>query len=134
MSSLKSIWAVVAGFLTVVILSSVTDVVMEKTGVFPGAMNPELYVTWMWLLALVYRTIYTILGGYLTAYLAPQNAWKHVWVLAGLGQLGGLLGVYIGWDLAANWYCISLAILAIPSVWLGGWLRTRNSSAPTSTV
>jgi hypothetical protein len=130
----KSILAVVAGFLTVVVLSSVTDVVMEKAGVFPPPTNPELYVTWMWVVALFYRTIYTILGGYITAYLAPQSVMKHVWTLAVLGQIGGLMGVYIGWDLGAKWYCIALAALAIPSVLFGAWLRTRKTGGSESPV
>jgi hypothetical protein len=131
---MKSIWAVAAGFLTVVVLSSGTDFLMEAIGVFPPTTNPELYTNWMWALALLYRTVFTILAGYLTAYLAPQNAMKHVWILAFLGLLGGLMGVYIGWDLAAKWYCIALAVLAIPSVWLGGWLRVHNNSNPISTI
>ncbi|MBI5456691.1 hypothetical protein HY969_03030 [Candidatus Kaiserbacteria bacterium] len=129
---LKSIFAVVAGFLTVVVLSMGTDMVLEKTGIFPPPSEMGLFVTWMLALALFYRTIYTILGGYVTAWLAPQNAMKHVWTLAALGQLGGIAGVIAGWNLSAHWYPIALAVLAIPSVWLGGWLRTRNDLNTTA--
>jgi hypothetical protein len=131
---LKSIWAVVAGFLTVVVFSMGTDKVLEATGIFPPPSDMGLFVPWMLAFALVYRTIYTVLGGYVTAWLAPQNPMKHVWVLAILGQLGGIMGVVAGWNLSAHWYPIALAVLAIPSVWLGGYLRTRKSSAPTPAV
>jgi hypothetical protein len=125
---LKSIWAVVAGFLTVVVLSMGTDKVLEATGIFPPPSEMGLFVTWMLAFALLYRTIYTVLGGYVTAWLAPQNPMKHVWILAIFGQIGGIMGVVAGWNLSAHWYPIALAVLAIPSVWLGGWLRTRKHS------
>lgn len=52
----------------------------------------------------------------------------HVYVLAGLGQLGGIAGVIAGWDLSAHWYPIMLAVTAIPCVVFGGWLHTRTFS------
>ena len=131
---IKSIWAVVAGLLTVIVLSMATDKVLETSGIFPAPSDMGLYVTWMLGLALAYRTIYTVLGGYITAVLAPQNAMKHVWVLAVLGQIGGIMGVVAGWNLSSHWYPIALAVLAIPSVWLGGWLKTRTASVPTLAV
>ena len=125
---IKSIIAVVAGFLTVVVLSTGTDYVLQHVSVFPP-ISQGAYATWMLAVALLYRTVYTILGGYMTASLAPQNAMKHVWVLAILGQIGGIMGVIAGWNLSAHWYPIALAVLAIPSVWIGGWLKTRSNTA-----
>src|SRR4051812_15617817 len=123
-SFLKSAGAVVAGFLVVVVFSILTDTVFEKLGIFPSvSADSGVYLaTWMLAVALLYRTIYTILSGYVTAWLAPQNPMKHVWILAALGQLGGIMGVVAGWNLSAHWYPIALAVLAIPSVWFGGWL------------
>ena len=130
MSFLKSTGAIVAGFLTVVVLSMGTDSVMEKIGIFPPISAQGLFVTWMLVLALAYRVAFTILGGYVTAWLAPQNAMKHVWILAALGQVGGIAGVVGGWNLSAHWYPIAIAVTAIPSVWFGGWLKTgKNSTA-----
>jgi hypothetical protein len=130
MSYFKSIGAVVAGLLTVVILSMGTDVVLEQLGIFPP-ISGGLFVTWMLALALAYRTAYTILGGYVTARLAPHSAMKHVWALALIGQVGGIAGAVGGWDLSAHWYPIAIAVLAIPSVWLGGWLKTRAGASAT---
>ena len=126
---IKSIIAVVAGFLTVVVLSTGTDYVLEHTGILPLQMTGGFLA-----IALAYRTLYTILGGYVTALLAPQNAMKHVWVLAIFGQIGGIMGVIGGWNLSVHWYPIALAILAIPSVWLGGWLKMRKESVPAPTM
>jgi hypothetical protein len=120
---MKSAFAVVAGFIVVVALSTGTDAVFEKIGFFPepGVLLGTGYLV----IALIYRTVYTVLGGFVTAWLAPHNPMKHVWVLAVIGQVGGIAGVYAGWGLSAHWYPIALAVLAIPSVWFGGWLKTR---------
>ncbi len=121
---LRSIGSVIAGFLIVVVLSTVTDLILEKLGIFPPATG-GLFITWMLGLALVYRTVYTILGGYVTAKLAPTNPKKHVLILGIIGTIAGIGGVVAGWNLSAHWYPIALAILAFPSVWLGGTLNKR---------
>lgn len=125
-NTLKSIWAVVGGFITVFILSIVTDVILESTHIFPP---PEkgLFITWMLLLALAYRTVYTILGGYITASLAPANPMKHVHILATIGTVAGILGLIGTWGkgLGPEWYPIMLVILGYPSVWFGGKLRKK---------
>jgi len=118
--TLKSILAVVAGFLTVAILSVITDEILHATGIMPRlAMLPTNDA----LLALAYRSIFAVLGGYVTAKLAPQNAMKHVWILAGIGLLGGLAGA-LGMppEYGPKWYAWAIAIEAIPLVWLGGTL------------
>lgn len=66
MKTLKSIGAIVVGIITIVVLSTLTDFVLEKLGVFPP---PEqgLFITWMLLVAFIYRSIYAVIGGYITA-------------------------------------------------------------------
>ncbi|MCL5775092.1 MAG: hypothetical protein M1333_02675 [Patescibacteria group bacterium] len=120
---LKSIWAVVAGFLAVVVLSVVTDTLLEKFGVFPPVTNPGAYVTWMLALALVYRSLYTILGGYVTAALAPMNPMKHIYVSMVLGAIGGVGGAVAGWHLGNHWYPVALAVSGPVFVWVGGKLK-----------
>jgi hypothetical protein len=120
MKTLKSIGAVVAGFLTVVVLSIGTDKILEATGVFPPPSDTGLFVTWMLLLALVYRSLYTVAGGWVTAKLAPSKPMAHVTVLGILGTLGGIAGIVAGWNLSDHWYPIALAITAFPLIWIGG--------------
>lgn len=127
MKVLKSVGAVVAGFLTVVVLSIATDAILEAVGFFPPATKPEEYASWMLLIALIYRTVFTVLGGFVTAKLAPFNPKKHVIVLAVLGTIGGIAGVINGWSYGNHWYPIALAVLAFPSVWYGGKLATNKS-------
>lgn len=121
-NTFKSIGAVVAGFATVAILSIATDFVLESLGIFPSATNLGLYVTWMLVAALLYRSLYTIVGGYVTARLAPQNHVRHVYALMILGGLGGIAGIFAGWNLSPHWYPILLAVTGPLFVWLGGKL------------
>lgn len=119
-SSLKSILAVIAGFLTVAVFSIVTDQILHATGIMPRLM---MIPTDDAILALAYRSAYTVLGGFVTAKLAPQNGMKHVWILAGIGLLGGLAGA-LGMppEYGPKWYAWAIAIEAVPLVWLGGKL------------
>ena len=71
---LKGIGSVLAGIVTGAVPAIATDVVLEKTGVFPSfaeQMEHGLHVSWMLLLALTYRLIYQALGSFVTAKLAP---------------------------------------------------------------
>ncbi len=82
------------------------------------------------LLALAYRTAYTIFAGYLTARLAPSAPMRHVTVVAVLGTIAGTAGAIAAIsmaDLGPNWYPIALAVTAFPSVWLGGVLHARRT-------
>jgi hypothetical protein len=76
------------------------------------------------LLALTYRIVYTVLGGYVTARLAPHAPMRHVWVLAVIGLVIGSLGAVatIPMNLGPAWYPIAIAITAVPCTWLGGAL------------
>ncbi|HSW87789.1 MAG TPA: hypothetical protein VLG12_01360 [Candidatus Saccharimonadales bacterium] len=122
----KSIGAVLAGFISVFILSVITDAILEKIGFFPP--QSQLHVWWLLLIALIYRTIYTIIGGYVTASLAPAHPMRHAIILGVLGLIFGTLGVIANLDKstpATIWYPIMIVVLSLPSVWLGGKLRTK---------
>ena len=124
--NLKSIGAVVAGFVIVAVLSVATDALLETNGIFPQQAHPEQYVTWMWLLALLYRSAYAVLGGYLAAKLAPSNPMKHAKILAVIGTVAATLGLLANLDKPALWYPVLLAVLSYPSVWWGGKLATNK--------
>ena len=127
----RSTAAVLAGFLLVLVLSLATDQVLHVLQVYPPWGEP------MWdrrlnLLALAYRTVYTIASGYLTASLAPHRLMRHAVILGIVGAIGGMAGVIATWNLGfgPRWYPLALAITAFPSVWLGGvlYLRRRRQS------
>ena len=123
---LRSIGSVLAGFVIVVVFSTLTDEIMHSTGIIPrGAMwNP-----WHNALALAYRCAFTVLAGYVTARLAPRNPMRHAAILGFLGTMAGIAGVIATADmnLGPRWYPIALAVTAFPTCWLGGWLQQRKA-------
>jgi hypothetical protein len=126
-SPLRSVLSVVAGFATVVIFSTATDAVMHMLNIIPpGAMwNP-----WHNALALAYRCVITVAGGYVTALLAPRATMSHVAVLGIIGTAAGIAGVIFtaGLNLGPRWYPIAIAATGFPCVWLGGMLfRSRRA-------
>jgi hypothetical protein len=127
MNILKGIGAVLAGIIFIVVTHTGTDFVLEKLGIFPPP-NQGFNITWMVVTATIYRSIYTVGGGYLTAALAPDPPMRYVIILGLIGLVMSTLAaiVTIPMKLGPAWYPIALAVLALPSVWLGGWLRTRN--------
>src|SRR5258706_11580901 len=111
----KTVVAIIAGFVTVFILSVVTDFILESIHFFPGANHPEANVWWMLLIALIYRSVYAVLGGYLTALLSPKKAMRNVWILACIGFVFATLGLLGNLDKGNVWYPLLLVILTIPS-------------------
>jgi hypothetical protein len=117
----RSILAMLAGLLTIVILSIGTDRAMEAAGIFPrsgGPMSDGLFA-----LATAYRALYSILGCYLAARLAPNHAMKHALILGGLGVIVSLMGVIATWnkpELGPHWYPIALVVVTMPCAWVGG--------------
>ena len=125
----RSIGTVVAGFLTVVILSLGTDEVLHVINVYPPWGQP-MHDPSLNVLALSYRLVYTVLGNYLTARLAPHSPMRHVWILGFAGLFFGTMGAIatIPMNLEPAWYPISLALTALPCSWLGGALyRTQHA-------
>ena len=123
----QSTAAVVAGFLAVAGLSLATDEVFHLLQVYPPwgetMTDPKLFA-----LALSYRIVYTVLGGWITARLAPRSPMRHVMVLAVIGLIGGAAGVAVAIgrsDLGPLWYPIAILLTAYPCTWLGGVLRMR---------
>lgn len=129
MRILKSVGAVLAGLIFIVFTHSLTDYILESAGILP---LPEqgLFDTGFLLLATAYRTFFSIIGGYLTAKLAPSRPMLHALVLGIIGVIGSLAGAVVAMqmNLGPLWYPILLAVTSIPVALLGGWLAVRKTS------
>jgi hypothetical protein len=133
MKILRSIGAVVAGFLACAVLSIVTDFILEAAGWFPPLDEPQRTTATMLAVALAYRTVYTVVGGYVTAALAPAKPAAHAIALGVLGMAAGTLGAVAMWKLGNNWYPIALVVEAVPCTWLGATLYLiRKPAAATA--
>ena len=131
-STLKSTGAVVAGFVAVLVLSIGTDILLVRAGLFPPESEQSLYVWWMLLLALVYRTFYGVVGGYLAARLSPSRPMRHAIILGIIGLVTGILGTIANWSKVSpstEWYPILLIVFLFPSLWIGGKLGSRSFAA-----
>jgi hypothetical protein len=126
MKILRGIGAILAGMIFIVVTHTATDFVLEKLGIFTPP-SQKFDTTWMVVTATIYRSIYTIGGGYITAALAPDPPMRYVWILGLIGLLMSTLAAIatIPMQLGPAWYPIALAVLALPCVWLGGKLRTK---------
>jgi hypothetical protein len=120
----RSIGAVVAGMLAIVVTHTGTDAVLHESGVFPPAgqtMSGALFT-----LAISYRLFFSVLGGALTAYLAPARPLKHALVLGSIGMLGSLAGLLATLgrpEFGPLWYPLALVLTSLPCCWLGASLE-----------
>jgi drug/metabolite transporter (DMT)-like permease len=125
----RSIVALLAGFVLVVILSVVTDMILHLTQVYPPLGQPMS--DGLLLLATVYRTIYGVAGSYITARLAPYRPMQHALVGGLIGLVLSLIGLVTTWNRpdtsGAHWYPILLVILALPTAWIGGKICVMQS-------
>jgi hypothetical protein len=118
---LRSIGAVLAGFLVIVVLSLATDAALHATGVFPPIgqqMTDGLFV-----LASVYRIVYGVAGGYVAARLAPDRPMQHALALGAIGLVLSSVGAVVMWDAGPAWYSLAIIAIAMPCAWVGGKLR-----------
>lgn len=125
----RSVFAVIAGFLAVVVLSLGTDQLLHMLRVYPP-WNQPMHEPGLNLLALSYRIVYTVLGSYITARLAPHSPMRHAWILGFIGLFFGLLGaiVAIPMNLGPAWYPIAIVLTALPCAWLGGVIYLKQQS------
>lgn len=120
-SIFKSIGAVFAGLVFIFATSMGTDFILESQGIFPP-FGEGLFIHWMLVVAFVYRSIYAVLGCYLTARLAPQNPMRHALLLGSIGFVLSIFGAITMWDMSHHWYPIALVLFALPTAYLGGKL------------
>jgi hypothetical protein len=123
----KSVWALVAGVLFIIVVTTLVDIVLHAAGVFPP-MDQPIGDT-LAALATFYRIVISIGGAWLTARLAPDKPMKHAMILGYVGVLLGLVGVVATWNLGLGprWYPIVLTVLAIPQCWAGGRIYVMTS-------
>ena len=130
-----SVWVVIAGVVSIVVVTTIVDIVLHVAGVFPPLDVP--LDDRLSLIAASYRFVISVGGAYLTAKLALREPIKHALMLGIVGTLLGTLGVLATWGkgMGPAWYPISLAVLAIPQCWAGGKLyemRLRRLSPRAS--
>ena len=118
----RSVGAVLAGLAVNAVLSSATDVLLVAAGVFPPLAqfgHPEYFSDSLLLIALLYRTLYGVLGCYITAQLAAQRPMVHSLALGCIGFLISVVGAAATWNTWTSWYSLAIIAVTLPSAWLG---------------
>lgn len=124
----RSVGAVVAGLVAIVVTHTGTDAVLHAAHVYPPAgeaMSDALFG-----LAAAYRLFFTVLGAALTAYLAPSRPLKHTLVLGGIGMVAssaGLIATMRSPELGPLWYPLVLVLTSLPCCWLGAALVRKGA-------
>lgn len=117
-NTLKSIGAILAGFVFVVIISVLTDLILENTGLMkqPFDLNSSRFIIFV----IFYRCFYGTIGSFLTAKLAPNRPMRHSMIGGSIGFVISMIGAIAMWDKPPHWYAISLIVTTLPCAWLGG--------------
>lgn len=123
---LRSIAAIIAGFLYIGALSFGADAVLRR--VVPGAFGSagQALDTGTLLLSQLLIGIFAISGCYLAARWAGRAPMRHALILGGLGLVFNIAGAVALWDTAPAWYHALALALVMPYAWLGGYLRERE--------
>ena len=130
---MRSIICVVAGFVVVMAVwmagtAAATELIVEG-GLFGAATGPRSELPPEYFAAnLVMSGMGAMLGGWVTARLAPSAELAHVLALAALMilmSLPGLLGYGESQMDQPTWYIYALPVFGVGAAILGGWLRSR---------
>lgn len=135
----QSLIAVFLGMVTVVALSVGADMAAQAAGWSSSPHTPDQAP--QFIVAAIYRAAFTLLGGYVTARLAPDRPMGHAWILAGIGLIAGMAGLIAYWqsapELGPAWYAISIPASAAPCTGAGAYLwvrQLRQRSLATATA
>jgi peptidoglycan/LPS O-acetylase OafA/YrhL len=121
----RSILALLTGMFVAIGLTLAADFLFHLIGVFPplGQRASDS----AFLLATVYRIVFSVLGSYITARLAPNRPMRLALIGGSIGLLASIVGAVATWNhqpsLGPHWYPLALVVTALPCAWLGGKLR-----------
>jgi len=120
----RSILAVILGYLVVAIATMVTFAIA-----FPNPDSAQLPSISLMLFLLGAGVLYTIIGGYVTAFIARKAEIKHTLALGSLMVILGIISMIATFGKEPLWFQLVLIITPIPSALAGGYLRIWRSSS-----
>jgi hypothetical protein len=123
---LRSAGAVIGGLVTTFAATTLVDVVLHTTGVFPPM--PERMSDALFALALAYRIPLNALGCFVAARLAPSSPARHAYALGLAGVVLATIGTVAMWDCGPAWYSLANIAVALPCAWLGARLARRGTA------
>jgi vacuolar-type H+-ATPase subunit I/STV1 len=130
---LRSIGAILAAYVTTVILTLITIPLVGA--IFPASLNPQ---NTGWVLANVgYGALFALIAGYVCAYIAQKAEMRHVLILAGIMLVLSIMTFiaslpYLEETGQPAWYYPLLMLTGTPATILGGYLRLRQKMTPVN--
>jgi hypothetical protein len=118
--SARRVGAVIAGFLTIFLVTTATDMVLHATGIYPEL--GQRMADSLFLIATAYRLVYGVLGSYVTARLSPDRPMQDALALGAVGLLVSTVGAVVMWDAGPAWYSLAIIAISLPCSWAGGKL------------
>jgi hypothetical protein len=121
---LRSILAVLAGWMTTGVLVVCFDLVLRKmlpNDYRDGQIPPD----WVTAMVLATSSVFSIPAGFITAKLGKSDPSRHVVYLILWGLLMGIVSAVMSWGQIQWWYQIGLIVLWVPMVLLGGRLASK---------
>jgi hypothetical protein len=130
---LRSILSVLAGWAVVGLLVVLTDLVLGR--LFPaeyvsGRIPPDRLSA----LSLATATLYSVLGGWITARLAGSRPWRHAVYLILWGELMGAISAVMTWGQIQWWYQLGLLAAWPLAIAAGCWLRAGSPAGAARKV
>jgi len=124
---LKSIGAVLTGFITIFILAVALDHFLEKAGL----MQTETFnfnSGWVIAVVVIGRLLFNIAGPYITARLAPNRPLRHALILGMIGVVVNTMGGIMMWPKTPHWFPLILILLPLPCAWIAAKLVKPKST------
>ena len=90
----------------------------------------------LFVLATAYRIVYSIVGSYIVAWLAPVRPMAHALALGFIGTVVSAAGAVATWnagpEFGPRWYPLVLCIFPVPCAWIGARLHAMRSTRHTA--
>jgi hypothetical protein len=131
---LRSVVAILAGFITTAMLAIGTDALLHSLS--PGSFRTEGEAHgWILWAALAYTVVFGIAGAYVTARLAPRRPVQHALILGSIALVLSIFGAIKLWATTPAWYHVLTMLLILPAAWCGGIIgkpQTRDGAASSA--
>jgi membrane-bound metal-dependent hydrolase YbcI (DUF457 family) len=127
---LRSIAAVVAGCVVWMVTAFGTDLIVFR--LFPQYVINQTRVenTPLLFFILSYCVAYSVLGGYVAAWVARRREVLHATVLGLLQLTLGTIATVLNWETAPAWFHIAVLVTVLPANVAGGrWRAVRKEVA-----
>lgn len=124
---IRSILAVALGFIAIVALALLTDVILMSVTPDSFTHSGATRNVPLLVLALVYTSMFMVVGGYVTALVAKGAEIKHAIALGVCQLLMSAVASVQYSETAPVWWHVAALTLIIPSVLLGGYIRAGQN-------